>query len=163
MSAANPSLIPAAAEALVLLGGKVRARRKNLRISAVAAAEAAGISRVTLFRIEKGEPSVTMGAWFAVFAALGLRLDVATAQDASAMPQPPADRKGWIPARVRLADYPVLRQLAWHVHGAPELSPREALGVYERNWRHMDPAALSEGERDLIDALRQALGAGQDV
>lgn len=158
-----PTATPAATGALASLGGKVRARRKELRISAVAAAEAAGISRVTLFRIEKGEPSVTMGAWFAVFAALGLRLDVVTSQDASATPQPPPDRKGWIPARVRLADYPVLRQLAWHVHGAPELSPREALGVYERNWRHMDPAALSEDEQNLIDALRQALGSHHDV
>lgn len=163
MPAPNPAIAPAATEALALLGGTVRARRKALRISAVAAAEAAGISRVTLFRIEKGEPSVTMGAWFAVFAVLGLRLDVATAQDVSATPQPPPDRKGWIPARVKLADYPVLRQLAWHVHGAPELSPREALGVYERNWRHMDPASLSQGERDLIEALRQAFASNQDV
>jgi DNA-binding XRE family transcriptional regulator len=158
-----PTVTPAATEALASLGGKVRARRKQLRISAVAAAEAAGISRVTLFRIEKGEPSVTMGAWFAVCAALGLRLHVVTPQDISATPQPLPDRKGWIPTRVRLADYPVLRQLAWHVHGAPELSPREALGIYERNWRHMDPAALSDGERDLVDALRQALGSDHDV
>lgn len=163
MPAATPPIAPAATESLALLGGKVRARRKELRISAVAAAEAAGLSRVTLFRIEKGEPSVTMGAWVAVFAALGLRLDLASARDDSATTQPALDRKGWIPARVRLADYPVLRQLAWHVHGAPELSPREALGVYERNWRHMDAAALGEAERDLIDALRQAFGAGQDV
>ncbi len=163
MPASSAALTPAAAEALASLGGKVRARRKQLRISAVAAAEAAGISRVTLFRIEKGEPSVTMGAWFAVFAALGLRLHVVTPQDASTPPQPLPDRKGWIPARVRLADYPVLRQLAWHVHGAPELSPREALDVYERNWRHMDPAELSDGERDLVDALRQALGSHHDV
>lgn len=157
------TIAPAATEALASLGGKVRARRKELRISAVAVAEAAGISRVTLFRIEKGVPSVTMGAWFAVFAALGLRLDLVTPLDASATPQSLPDRKGWIPVRVRLADYPVLRQLAWHVHGAPELNPREALGIYERNWRHIDPGALSEDERDLIEALRQAFGAGQDV
>lgn len=163
MPTPSPNIVPAAAEALASLGGKVRARRKELRISAVAAAEAAGISRVTLFRIEKGEPSVTMGAWFAVFASLGLRLHVVTREDAAAPPQRLPDRKGWIPARVRLADYPVLRQLAWHVHGAPELSPREALGVYERNWRHMDPAELSDAERDLIDALRQALGSDHDV
>lgn len=163
MPTASPTIPPAATEALALLGGKVRTRRKELRISAVAAAEAAGISRVTLFRIEKGEPSVTIGAWFAVCATLGLHLDVATAKDALATPLPASDRKGWIPAKVKLADYPVLRQLAWHVHGAPELSPREALGIYERNWRHMDLAALSEGERGLIDALRQALGSTHDV
>jgi len=36
-------------------------KRKALRVSATVAAEAAGMSRVTLHRIEKGEPSVTMG------------------------------------------------------------------------------------------------------
>lgn len=160
MPATSPAIAPHAAEALTALGRKARARRKALRISAVAAAEAAGISRVTLFRIEKGAPSVTMGAYVAVFAALGLRLDVATLPEAATAS---TDRKGWIPARVKIDDYPVLRQLAWHVHGTPELTPREALGIYERNWRHMDPAALTERERDLVDALRQALGSGTDV
>ena len=42
------------------LGEQVRLQRKALRISATAAAEAAGMSRVTWHRIEKGEPSVTM-------------------------------------------------------------------------------------------------------
>jgi transcriptional regulator with XRE-family HTH domain len=36
---------------------------KALKVSATTAAEAAGMSRMTLHRIERGEPSVTMGAY----------------------------------------------------------------------------------------------------
>ncbi|MFG6415730.1 helix-turn-helix domain-containing protein [Roseateles sp. DC23W] len=43
------------------LGARIRAQRQRQRVSATHAAEAAGLSRVTLHRIERGEPSVTMG------------------------------------------------------------------------------------------------------
>ena len=59
---------------LQALGAQIRAQRKALRLSATVTAEAAGLSRVTLHRIEKGEPSVTMGAWCNTMAALGLVL-----------------------------------------------------------------------------------------
>ncbi|MBI2770894.1 MAG: helix-turn-helix domain-containing protein [Burkholderiales bacterium] len=161
MPANNPALTIQAADALTALGQAVHARRKALRISAVAAAEAAGISRVTLHRIEKGTASVTAGAYMAVFAALGLNAQVAPQEEPAASPA--AGRKGWLPARVRIADYPKLKELAWQVHGTPELTPREALGIYERNWRHVDPAQLSPEEQDLVEALRQALGADAGV
>ena len=157
MPANSPALTPQAAEALIAIGQIVRVRRKSLRISAVAAAEAAGISRVTLHRIEKGEPSVTMGAYRAAFVALGLDADLTPREPNTAAVT--HDRKGWIPVRVRIADYPMLKELAWQIHGAPELTPREALGIYERNWRHLDPAALSQDEKDLVDALRQGIGS----
>ena len=70
----------------------------------------------------------------------------------------PDEREGWIPARVRLAEYPALKQLAWQVQGTDFLTPREALSIYERNWRHLDEQALQDHERSLIDALRSALG-----
>ena len=157
MPANSPALTPQAADSLIAIGQMVRVRRKSLRISAVAAAEAAGISRVTLHRIEKGEPSVTMGAYMAAFVALGLDADVTPrGPNTSAVMN---DRKGWIPARVRVADYPKLKEIAWQAHGTPELTPREALGIYERNWRHINPATLTQDEKDLVDALRQGLGS----
>lgn len=116
------------------------------------------MSRVTLHRVEKGEPSVTIGAYLAVFVALGLDAEVIAREAKSAATKEP-DRKGWIPARVRIVDYPKLKELAWQVHGTPELTPREALGIYERNWRHLDPATLSKDESDLVEALRQGLGS----
>ncbi|WP_431274464.1 helix-turn-helix domain-containing protein [Variovorax ureilyticus] len=137
------------------IAAAIQLRRKELGVPAVAVAEAAGISRVTLHRIEKGEPAVTMGAYLRVMAALGLQLVAGTPPEVSAV----AQRPGWLPARIRIADYPWLKQLAWQVHGPQELTPREALGIYERNWRHLDPKTLSADEQDLIDALRLALGS----
>ena len=154
MPAASPPLTRQAEEALAELGAALRLRRQSLKVNATAAAEAAGMSRVTFHRIEKGEPSVTAGAYAAAALALGMRL-----QASSGGPPPRGpDRKGWIPARVSLSDFPKLKELAWHVHGTDQLLPREALDIYERNWRHLELETLSPEERDLIDALREALG-----
>ena len=163
MPARTPLVASAAIEKLDLLGRQIRAHRKALRISATAAAEAAGMSRVTWHRIENGEPSVTMGAYLNAMAVLGLDFGIAP-PPGDAGRTPDADRKGWIPARIHLADYPQLEQLAWQVHGTDELTPAEALSIYRRNWRHVDAKALEPRERDLIDALRIALGdQGGDV
>lgn len=159
MPANPPVAVGAAADQLIVLGRQIRTRRKALQISATAAAEAAGMSRVTLHRIEKGEPAVTMGAYLNAMAALGLDFGlVAPAESTESTPAP--DREGWIPARIRLADYPQLKQLAWQVQGAEALTPLEAWGIYERNWRHIDESALAPHERQLIDALRLGLGGG---
>lgn len=156
MPANSPPLTPSASLALVDLGSALRERRKALRVSAAALSEAAGISRVTLHRIEKGQPSVTLGAYAAALGALGLELRMAPRGGEVAAAAP--SRKGWLPARIDLADYPKLRELAWQLHGDAQLRPREALDIYERNWRHVDPASLDPAEQDLVDALRAALG-----
>lgn len=121
------------------------------------------MSRVTLHRIEKGEPSVAAGAWTNAMAALGMSLVVLNAE--SAHPAGPEGATGpglpdWIPVRVRLADYPQLKALAWQVHGTDVLTPVEALGIYERNARHLDVAAMSPAEQALLQALRTGLGQG---
>lgn len=158
MPATAPSIASAAAEKLALLGRQIRARRKAQRVSATAAAEAAGMSRVTLHRIEAGEPSVTMGAYLNAMAALGLEFGILEPLPAGGGHD--EDRRSWIPARIRLADYPQLKQLAWQVHGTDALTPSEALGIYERNWRHLDLQAMDARERNLVEALRLALGEG---
>ena len=141
---------------LSAFGLRIRTRRKALGLSATVVAEAAGLSRVTLHRIEKGAPAVTMAAYLNVMAALGLDLSLSVPADQAAI-APAADHTGWIPAQVRLGDYPQLKQLAWQVHGIDELTPAEALSIYERNWRHIDASKLQPHERQLVDALRQAL------
>jgi transcriptional regulator with XRE-family HTH domain len=80
MPATAPVLPAQAAEQLARLGERLRLHRKQQGISAIATAEAAGMSRVTLHRIERGEPSVTVGAWFAAASALGLQLDLQDSQ-----------------------------------------------------------------------------------
>ena len=136
---------------LAHMGEKIRARRKALGVNAINTAESAGISRVTLHRIEKGEASVTMGAYLNVLAALGLPLPEAEVPSA-------IDVEDAIPTRIKIDDYPQLRQLAWQVHGTDTLTPVEARDIYERNWRHIDASKLEARERHLINSLQTGLG-----
>lgn len=105
MPSKPPLTTDACATQLQALGAQIRSLRKALRLNATVTAEAAGLSRVTLHRIEKGEPSVTIGAWCSAMAALGMALQARSGADASAA-APASDRTGWIPARVALADSP---------------------------------------------------------
>lgn len=157
MPAPTPAIAKTAATKLIELGKQIRAHRKQLRINATVAAEAAGMSRVTLYRIEKGEPSVTMGAYCNAMMALNMDFGILTPSKPAAN-EIDVDHQGWIPARIHLSDYPQLKQLAWQVHGTDELTPLEALSIYERNWRHVDVQALEPHEMQLVDALRAGLG-----
>lgn len=137
------------------LGAGLRARRKALKVNATTAAEAAGLSRPTLYRIERGEPSVTFGAYAAAAAAVGLEFRLA---DPHAVPA--ADAAGALPQQIVLADYPELKRLAWQLPGVTALTPQEALNLYERNWRHVENASLQPRERALVQQLVAVLGKG---
>ncbi len=142
---------------LTAIGQQIRAHRKALRVSATTVAQAAGMSRVTLHRIESGSSAVTMGAYLNAMTALGLKFGLFKPAETSAKPAD-VDREGWIPVRIELANYPQLKQLAWQVQGTGELTPVEAQDIYERNWRHVDEQALEPRERQLINALRLGFG-----
>lgn len=154
MPAAPPTIDEADRERLVRLGALLRDARKQQGVSAVAAAEAAGMSRVTLHRIERGEANVAMASWVAAASALGLRFELAGQERAAAT-------ETRLPESIRLADYPQLRKLAWQLEGIEALTPREALDLYERNWRHVDRAQLSARELALIEALSTVLAGGR--
>ena len=151
MPARAPPLAAGLPAGLRLIGERLRARRKQLRVSSTAAAEAAGMSRVTLYRIERGEPSVAMGAYLNAIAALGLELKV----------QDPNEREGAVakpPKSIRLEAYPQLRKLAWQLGARKQLTAKEALDIYERNWRHLNERALTPRERKLVKLLFQSSG-----
>jgi transcriptional regulator with XRE-family HTH domain len=160
MAPTSPTPTEPSDASLLALGRQIRARRKALRVNATAAAEAAGMSRVTLHRIEKGEPSVAAGAWSKALAALGMTLLARSNDDVggAAPLDGSSDPTMWIPVRVRLAEFPQLKALAWQVHGTDTLTPVEALTIYERNARHLDSATLLPKERALLQALRTGLG-----
>lgn len=156
MPSKAPASMKSAERLLQVLGQQLRARRKALGISATAAAESAGVSRVTWHRLEKGEGSVAASAYANAVHVLDLTCgpgigDARPDMDTSEVLQ------GWLPARIAVAEYPELGKLAWQVRAGEVLSPREALSIYERNIRHMDQSALTARERALIDALRMAL------
>lgn len=151
MPAPAPPVGIAVTRTLREFGERIRAERKRLKLSSVTTAEAAGMSRVTLFRIEKGEPSVAVGAYLSALDALGLAIDLGSARKKSAA----AVR---LPAKIRVSAWPQLKRLAWQLSGDATLSHEEALEFYERNWRHVDEKALMAKERALIDALLAKFG-----
>ncbi len=57
------------------VGEQVKLARKRRRLTTVQVAERAGIDRATLYNIEKGKPSVSIGAWFNVLRVMGLHED----------------------------------------------------------------------------------------
>lgn len=173
MPAQTPPVTGTQLTALQALGARLRARRAELGISAVAAAESAGMSRATWHRVEGGEPSVTMGAYLSAADTLGLALDLRDPQGAE--PRAPFTTQSPLPTakaaaksaallptdRVPLDRYPQLRRLAWQQPGARELGLEDALALYERNWRHVDPASLEPQERALITELIRRVGGGR--
>lgn len=144
------------------LGAQMRQRRKAMGVSATTAAEAAGMSRVTWHRIEKGEFTVTIGAWFNALAVLGLEFGVGLT-DTTTQPQAAPDYAVTIPVSVALADFPQLAALAWQVQGVAAVSPREAFDIYERNERHIDRENITPEEEGLIASLSKVFGDAAGV
>ena len=58
------------------------------------------------------------------------------------------------------AHHPELARLAWNRDPARPIPGREALALYEANWRHVDVAALTPAERRLIGDLANRFGHG---
>ena len=68
-------LLPKAQRVLDELGENIKLARLRRKLSSEQVAERAGISRSTLWQIERGKPSVAMGAYFQVLFILGLEKD----------------------------------------------------------------------------------------
>ena len=69
-------LYPKERRLLVEVGKQIKLARLRRKISCEMAAERAKISRVTLWKIEKGDPTVSMGAYLSVLFALRLERDI---------------------------------------------------------------------------------------
>lgn len=61
---------------LKTVGGQIKMARKRRKLSLAAIAERAQCSQLTLIRIEKGEPTVSIGIYARVLYALGLDNDL---------------------------------------------------------------------------------------
>lgn len=57
---------------LEAFGDRLRAARKRRRFAVNTVATRAGVSRQTLYNVENGDPSVTLGTYLRVLAVLGL-------------------------------------------------------------------------------------------
>jgi len=151
MPAKLPHIADTTLTELQRLGALIRAQRKRLNISATVTAHAAGLSRVTLHRVEAGEPAVTMGAYVSVMDALGLSIALLPRNTRSDADSPDLT----LPMRIRLADYPQLRKLAWHTPNLEDVSLREALDIYERHSNPADLAAMQGRDKQLYETLKR--------
>lgn len=68
-------LFPKHQQILIELGENIRLARKRRKLTTVQVAERAGIARNTLYLLEKGASSVSIGALFNVLRVLGLQDD----------------------------------------------------------------------------------------
>lgn len=149
--------------ALARLGAQITARRKVLKVRAQICAEVAGISRVTLHRIEKGEPTVSMGAYLQVCEALGLHLALLPLGAQVEEPRPISEPhlRGSEMPHIRIKDYPQLKALAWQLKDDEYLTDAEAMAIYERNKRFLDLSHLEQHERALMQRLVDTRGMEQ--
>ena len=75
MNSKHQILFPWHQQMLSQVGEQVKLARKRRRLTTVQVAERASIDRATLYNIEKGKPSVSIGAWFNVLRVMGLHED----------------------------------------------------------------------------------------
>lgn len=76
MQQRKPIILPSLNKVLKEFGGNIKLARLRRKLSAEQVAERAGISRATLWQIEKGSPSVAMGIYGQVLFVLGLDSDL---------------------------------------------------------------------------------------
>jgi transcriptional regulator with XRE-family HTH domain len=68
-------LFPKHQKILHVLGENIKLARKRRKFTTIQVSERAGIDRTTLYQVERGNPSVSMGAYFNVLRVLGLQDD----------------------------------------------------------------------------------------
>ena len=76
MNQRQTPLTPTSVKVMKMFGENIKLARLRRRLSAERVAERAGISRATLWQIEKGTPGVAMGSYCQVLFVLGLEKDL---------------------------------------------------------------------------------------
>lgn len=76
MPSKAPHAYPSEAKLLTDFGERLRLARLRRRMTAVVVAERANISRPTLAKAERGDPSVTLGTYLRILAIYGLENDL---------------------------------------------------------------------------------------
>jgi transcriptional regulator with XRE-family HTH domain len=68
-------LLPKFQKIMEQVGENIKLARKRRKLTTIQVAERAGIDRTTLYKVEKGNSSVSLAAYFNVLRALGLQDD----------------------------------------------------------------------------------------
>ena len=75
MNSKRQLVFPKHLKILQSVGENIKLARKRRKLTSIQVSERAAIDRTTLYQIEKGTPSVSMGAYFNVMRVLGLQDD----------------------------------------------------------------------------------------
>lgn len=100
-STARDTLPPNTRRALAKLGADVRLARKKRSLTVAMMAERLGVAKSTYLKVEKGDPSVSMGIYVMAFFTLGF------AEAFAAVAEPSRDEQGLVldaerlPKRIR--------------------------------------------------------------
>ena len=78
MPSKAPLAFPTESRLLADLGERLRLARLRRQLTTSTVAERCNVSRPTLAKVERGDPSVTMGTYLRVLAIYGLESDLAT-------------------------------------------------------------------------------------
>ncbi len=70
-----PTIFPQEQRLLSQLGERLRLARMRRNLSNLVVAQRAGISRTSVYKVEKGDPGATLGTYLRVLAVLGLESD----------------------------------------------------------------------------------------
>jgi transcriptional regulator with XRE-family HTH domain len=76
MGKKSVTLLPSSTRILIDLGERIRLARLRRNLSVELVSERAGISRATLWSVEKGAPSVAIGIFVQVLLSIGLEKDL---------------------------------------------------------------------------------------
>jgi len=71
-----PVIFPQEQKMLSELGERLKLARLRRKLSSLVVSQRAGISRSSLYKVEKGDPGATLGSYVRVLAALGLTADI---------------------------------------------------------------------------------------
>jgi transcriptional regulator with XRE-family HTH domain len=126
------------------LGQCLRQARQLAGLTLEELAARTGMSLRFLSELERGKDGASLGRVMQVAAALGVEL------------QPLA---GAIPL-IEIDRYPELKLLGWQRTGQRFIDERDALALYEANWRFVDAAHLIPREAALIRQLADRHGRG---
>jgi len=75
MNSRKTTILPKYQKILDQLGENIKLARKRRKLTTIQVSERAGIDRKTLYKVEKGDPKVTLGTYFNVLRVLNLQDD----------------------------------------------------------------------------------------
>lgn len=71
-----PTIFPQEQRLLTDMGERLKLARLRRKLSNAVVAQRAGISRTSLYKVERGDPGATMGTYLRVLAVLGMEEDL---------------------------------------------------------------------------------------